>query len=103
MTTTTTISELASIIATNTAKFDKYLSSNNLPSPSFDVDAPSTSLIPPEAEEIEAARAAVIDATTKLHRLMLGPRDYLQSFTVRLQPPQPNLKQTDSVPPSTTN
>lgn len=101
--TTTTISELASIIATNTAKVDKYLSSNNLPSPSFDVDAPSTSLIPPEAEEIEAARAAVIDATTKLHRLMLGPRDYLQSFTVRLRPPQPNPKQTDTVPPSTTN
>lgn len=79
---TATISELASIIATNTAKVNEYLASKNLPLPSFDVNAPSTSLIPPEAEEIEAARAAVIEATTKLHRLMLGPRDYLQSFTV---------------------
>ncbi|KAI9873469.1 MAG: hypothetical protein M1830_000374 [Pleopsidium flavum] len=75
------ISELASIISRNTAKVNDYLSSRNLPAPAFDVDAPSTSLIPPEAEEVEAARAAVIDATTKLHDLMLGPRDFLQSFT----------------------
>ena len=94
--TTTTISELASIIATNTAKVEDYLSSKKLPSPSFDVDAPSTSLISPEAEEIEAARAAVIDATTKLHRLMLGPRDYLQSFTVRVIPLAPLFSEKQS-------
>jgi hypothetical protein len=98
--TTATISELASIIATNTAKVNDYLSSKNLPSPSFDVNAPSTSLIPPEAEDIESARAAVIDATTKLHRLMLGPRDYLQSFTVRPLPPKPPSSSQSTLTPS---
>ena len=77
-----TITELASFISTNTAKVNNYLSSEKLPTPSFDVDGPSKSLIPPEAAEIEAARSAVIDATLKLHNLMLGPRDFLQSFTV---------------------
>ena len=42
------------------------------------------SMIPPEVSDIEGARLAVIDATQKLRRLMLGPQDYLQSFTVSL-------------------
>ena len=40
------------------------------------------SMIAPEASEIEDARLTVIDATRKLRSLMLGPQDYLQSFTV---------------------
>ena len=76
------IAELASAIATNTAKVENYLVSKDLPSLSFDVDAPSKSMIPPEAPEIEAARVAVIDATLKLHNLMLGPKEYLMSYTV---------------------
>ncbi|MCJ1261773.1 hypothetical protein MMC22_001641 [Lobaria immixta] len=75
------IADLALIISTNTAKVKDHLLSNNLPLPSFDIDAPNRSLIVPEAEEIQAARLAVIDATLKLHNLMLGPRDFLQSFT----------------------
>ena len=76
------IADLALIISTNTAKVKDHLLSNNLPLPSFDIDAPNRSLIVPEAEEVQAARLAVIDATLKLHNLMLGPRDFLQSFTV---------------------
>lgn len=78
----TEITELATIIAENTNKIDKYLAEQNLPSPSFNVDGPSKSMIPPEAKDIETARVAVIEATQKLRNLMLGPSDYLMSFQV---------------------
>ena len=77
-----TIAQLASSIATNIAIVNEFLTSNNLPTPSFDEDGPSRSLIPQDASEIEAARVAVIDDALKLRNLMLGPRDYLMSFTV---------------------
>ncbi|KAI9713788.1 MAG: hypothetical protein M1820_000518 [Bogoriella megaspora] len=76
-----TISELAASIAANTALVSDFLSSKNIPTPSFTVDAPSSSQIPSDALEIEAARVAVIDDTLKLRDLMLGPRDYLMTFT----------------------
>ena len=81
--------ELATIIAINAAKVQNYLVANKLPTPSFDVDAPKKSMIPPEAKEIEAAREAVIDATTKPRSLMLGPTDFLLSSTVSTNPSNP--------------
>jgi hypothetical protein len=87
--TSLSITELAKIISENTAKVDEYLATQGLPQPSFDVNAPSKSLIPSEAVEIEAARAAVIDATLMLRDLMLGPKEYLMSFTVLM----PTLQQ----------
>ena len=77
-----TVAELASVISKNTATVVQYLSNSNLPHPSFGVDAPSASSIPRDAVEIEAARQAVVEATLKLRNLMLGPREYLQSFAV---------------------
>jgi hypothetical protein len=79
------ITELATRIAANTAIINAYLLEHSLPSPSFDVNAPSRSLIPSDASEIEAARVAVIDATLMLHDLMLGPKEYLLSFTVSIR------------------
>ena len=76
------ITELASIIAINTAKIESYYALYNPPRPSFDVNAPSKSLIPSEEVEIEKARQALLDATLNLHNLVLGPRDYIQSFLV---------------------
>ncbi|KAI9646018.1 hypothetical protein NHQ30_005456 [Ciborinia camelliae] len=75
------IDDLAKIIATNTDKISKHLLDNDLPLPSFDVNAPNRSLISPDAPEIEAARVAVIDATLILRDLILGPKEYLMSFT----------------------
>jgi len=77
-----TIAELATIISTNTAKVNEYLSNQGLQLPSFHVDAPSRSLVAGDAPEIEAAREAVIDATLLLHDLMLGPKEYLMKYTV---------------------
>lgn len=76
------IAELSTIISENTQQVTDYLHHNGLPFPSFSAEAPTTSLIAPEASEIENARLAVIDATRRLRNLMLGPQDYLQSFTV---------------------
>ena len=80
------ITDLAEVISTNTAIINNYLNSHKLDLPSFDVDAPGTSLIPNDAPEVEAARNAVIDATLKLHDLILGPKEYLMNFTVSSSP-----------------
>lgn len=76
------IVELSARIADNTAKVNEYLNAHHLPTPSFDVSAPLQSMIPNTEVEIEAARVAIIDDTLELRRLMLGPRDYLMTFTV---------------------
>ena len=86
-----TIELLTSQIALNVSRVSAYLRAHNLPFPSFDVDGPMESSIPSsssssssaETSDIEKARTEIIDATRKLQDLMLGPRDYLQSFTVR--------------------
>ncbi|KAK4230056.1 S-adenosyl-L-methionine-dependent methyltransferase [Podospora fimiseda] len=75
------IVELAMRIAINTAKLDIYLTSHNLPTPSFDINGPLDSQIPTSEKEIQAAQTAIIDDTQELRRLILGPRDYLMSYT----------------------
>ncbi|KAL8744572.1 MAG: hypothetical protein Q9184_007984 [Pyrenodesmia sp. 2 TL-2023] len=71
---------LSRLIDENTRKVADYLSSQKLPFPSFSVSGPMQSCVPAGAEDIELARQKIIDATQKLQDLMLGPRDYLQSF-----------------------
>ncbi|KAK4206754.1 S-adenosyl-L-methionine-dependent methyltransferase [Rhypophila decipiens] len=75
------IIELASRIAANTKKLNDYLVANNLPTPSFDVKGPKANLVPKQEIEVQAARAAIIDDTQELRRLVLGPREYLMSYT----------------------
>lgn len=70
---------LATRIAANTTAISDYLTANNLPQPSFAVDAPQGRLIPEDAPEMEKLRRAVIADTEELHQLMLGPREYLLS------------------------
>lgn len=79
-----TILSLSAIISENTLKIHEYHVANGLPTPSFDINGPRESLISGDAHEIQAARVAVVDATEKLRRLTLGPRDYLMSFIVCL-------------------
>ncbi|RYP28175.1 hypothetical protein DL767_007323 [Monosporascus sp. MG133] len=47
--------------------------------PSFDVDGRQDTLVPKRMVDVKAARAAIIDDTEELCRLVLGPRDYLMS------------------------
>lgn len=69
------ISLFAAAIAENTAKYDVWLSSQGIPTPSFDGGAPVGLNLP---HEISEAREAVIESTAELQALMLGPLGYVQ-------------------------
>lgn len=71
---TNRIVELASIIGKETEKVDTYLTSNHLPTPSFDISCPPKLFLPPE---IQASRDAVLEASDELTALMLGPVESL--------------------------
>ncbi|KAF2972996.1 hypothetical protein GQX73_g664 [Xylaria multiplex] len=76
---TSRIVELSARIAANTAALDAYLTSKNLPTPSFDIDGPHDCLVPKSEVDIEKARIAIAEDTTELRSLVLGPREYLMS------------------------
>ena len=77
----TRITELSSVISTNTAKLDKYFASKNLPTPSFDADVSPRLLLDPAIAE---ARKAIIEATDELQALMQGPIGILTTPAVGL-------------------
>ena len=74
------IAELACIIASKTAQIDGFLAMNDLPPP-FDNEAPLDLHLP---QDLEAARNLVIDASTELKELLLGPKELLLSHVVGL-------------------
>lgn len=84
MTKSTRISELAAIISEQTARVDDYLKSQNLPTLSFDVDAPAKVPIPTHETDIVAAQAKVIACTQELHDLMKGPTELLLGASVTM-------------------
>jgi hypothetical protein len=65
------------LIAEQTANINNFFVDNKLPTPSFEVDALSSLPIPDDAEEIKAARLAIIEACAELQALVTGPRDFL--------------------------
>lgn len=75
------ITELASIIASNTAKVNDYLSSRGLPTPSFEPGVPPSFL---QEKPIFAPCQAILEATKELNALMLGPVGILAVAEVRL-------------------
>ena len=68
------IAELATLIGTHTSIVDDHLSSNGLPSPSFDVSMPTQLLLP---EAIASSSRMAIEASNELHSLLLGPVGFL--------------------------
>ena len=78
---TSKIQELALKILTNTIKFDQSLEPHNL-SASFDV---STFQAIPESPQLQAAQTAIIDATTELQALVLGPITMLRSIALKVR------------------
>lgn len=73
------IVELATLIATSTAKIDEYLRLHNHPQPSFDVDAPAQ-VLPDETPEIEDARTTAVEASIELQELLQGAESLLCPF-----------------------
>lgn len=64
------IVKLATIIHNKTLKVDAYLTSENLPTPSFDISCPATLPLPPHTQ---AAQEAILEATDELTTLIQGP------------------------------
>lgn len=77
------IVELTTIISVNTAKIDQYISKNNLPQPSFDVDGPVSLNLPQNLQEI---REDVLNASLELSELLLGPKEVIADYQVGLLP-----------------
>ena len=73
------ISTLASIIAANTAIYDKYIFSQGLPSPSFDTNTPFKLDL---SDEASLARDIVLEASTELQDLVHGPLGYIHNQTL---------------------
>lgn len=67
---------LAQKIAKETEKLETYMKENNLPMPSFDVDAPAD--FPKLPAEISKSRQEIIFATRELGLLAHGPRESLR-------------------------
>ena len=67
---------LAQKIAKETEKLEAYMKENNLPMPSFDVDAPAD--FPKLPAEIAKSRQEIIFATRELGLLAHGPRESLR-------------------------
>ena len=63
--------ELTDQLAVKVKQVDKYLQSNNLPEPSFDIHGPLDMEI--QSADVEAARIAAIEASMELQDLLLGP------------------------------
>lgn len=64
--------ELAATISDSVAKLHQILTAAGQPSPSFDEDAPLA--IPKEGSD---AQDVILDATSELYDLLLGPLDLL--------------------------
>ena len=75
------ILELASTISENTTKIDQYLTAKGIPHPSFEINSPASLELP---ESLQASREAVLDANTELSELLLGPREIVADYQVRL-------------------
>ena len=64
---------LAQKITKATEKLETHMKANNLPMPSFDVDAPAD--FPALPEDVQQSRQEIIHATKELGRLAHGPRE----------------------------
>lgn len=95
--------ELASIIKSETEKFEAYLRDNNIPGPSFEPDGHAD--LPRLPESVQRFRQEIISATQELKDLMVGPTetmrwmawDVSESLMMRLQPSTNNLTAQRSV------
>jgi hypothetical protein len=68
--------DLAKKIAKETEALEAYMKENNLPMPSFEVDAPAD--FPTLPEDIMKSRQEIIYATKELGLLAHGPRESLR-------------------------
>lgn len=73
---TSRMAALARKIANETEKLEAYMKENNLPMPSFDVDAPAD--FPKLPDNVLKSRQEIIFATKELALLAHGPREFVR-------------------------
>lgn len=81
----TSMTALADKISRETAKLEKYLADNGLPSPGFGVDAADD--FPRLPEEMQRSRLEIIHATKQLRDLAVGPREGVRWGVQSVSPP----------------
>lgn len=79
------IEDLAEQVAVATKTLSEFLRSNGHGQPSFDREAPSTTLPPAAPKEILVARQNLTEAALKLYQLATGPSEYLPRLAVWYQ------------------
>lgn len=73
------IAELATTIQTHTNKLDEYFHSNDIASPSFDINSPAVVKLP---DEIATSKNFILEASDELQMLVLGPVGFLTNLHV---------------------
>ena len=73
---------LATKIQENASRISAFLRGSDHSLPSFNVDAPTTTLPASAPAEVHAARQALMDAALKAFQLAAGPSEYLPNLAV---------------------
>lgn len=84
MSTSPSLTEFASTIAANAQLIDEFMTSKNIPKPSFALDGPPGFPVPPNVAHIHQARESLLDAARQLTSLALGPVESLFSLAERV-------------------
>jgi hypothetical protein len=93
-TSTSKLVELAQTISRETEKLDRHIEENDLPEPSFDVDAPL--IFPKVSGELKKAREEVMRATKELRGLVAGPTESVRWMAWDASSPFLSSSRTDA-------
>ena len=72
------LTELAKSILEDAQTIDSFLSSHNLPQPSFAADGVKDFPVGTDHADVHAIRHRLIDATKELRDLIIGPKDTIK-------------------------
>lgn len=78
-----TLSELSETISEQVKILTKQLTQNSLPQPSFHSDGPVTY---PPLEDVQIARASLINAARSLLQLATGPAEFVMGSFLNVNP-----------------
>jgi hypothetical protein len=74
---TSQLEQLAEAITQNAHLISSFLRDNVLPQPSFELDAPLSTLPTTAPEAISKARQVLMDTAMRIFQLAVGPNEYL--------------------------
>lgn len=78
------LEDLANVILASAKTVKSFLSDNQIPAPSFSVDAPPS--FPECPQDVLEARSQLFDASKKINQLTLGPIDHLLEYSCSVWP-----------------